>query len=95
MDISISGNRVTIKGNIKTVMDYQAIKESIDSLAATQSSISIHIVDSISITSSIIGYFNKLILKDKVDVEMLVGNPQLIELFEDLSLTSLFKVKKV
>jgi len=94
MDISTTGNVVTIKGNIKTVMDYQSIKENIDSVAASHDAITVRIVDSISITSSIIGYFNKLILKDKVKIEMKVGNSQLLELFEDLSLTSLFNVKK-
>ncbi len=94
MEISASANTVTIKGNIKTVSDYQDIKNTIDTIVAGDKRVSIYIVDSISITSSIIGYLNKLVLKDGVDLSITVGNEQLKELFDDLSLTSLFKVKK-
>jgi anti-anti-sigma regulatory factor len=95
MDISTSGNVVTIRGNIKTVSDYQKIKSTIDTLARTHSSIVIDILDSISITSSVIGYFTKLVQKDKIDLSIKVGDPDLMELFEDLGLVSLFKVRKV
>lgn len=94
MEIAVSSNVVTITGNIKTINDYQDIKGSLDALAATNKSIVIKIVDSISITSSVIGYFNKLVLKDGIDLSIYVGNAQLKELFDDLDLTSLFKVKK-
>jgi len=94
MDIVTSNNSITITGNIKTVMDYQTIKENIDTVVETHQKISIHIVDSISMTSSIIGYFNKLILKDKIQVDMKVSNEQLLELLEDLNLTALFHVTK-
>jgi len=95
MDISVSSNTVTITGNIKTVQDFQSIKSNIDTVVANQRSIVINLVDSLSITSSVIGYFNKLVLKDKVDLTLGVGNDQLIELLEDLSLKSLFKVRKI
>jgi len=94
MEISVSANTVKIKGNIKTVSDYQDIKNTIDTIVAGDKRVTIHIIDSISITSSVIGYFNKLVLKDGVDISIIVGNEQLKELFDDLSLTSLFKVKK-
>jgi len=95
MEISVSSNTVVITGNIKTISDYQQIKENVDNLTKNHQHIIITIQDSISITSSVIGYLNKLVLKDKIDVEIKVGNAQLMELFEDLNLVSLFKVKKV
>ena len=95
MEISVSANKVLITGNIKTVNDYQQIKESLDNLIQNHKHIVIKIEDSISITSSVIGYLNKLVLKDKIDIEIKVGDAQLMELFEDLNLVSLFKVKKV
>ena len=95
MEISVSANKVLITGNIKTVNDYQQIKESLDNLIQNHKHIVIKIEDSISITSSVIGYLNKLVLKDKIDIEIKVGNAKLMELFEDLNLVSLFKVKKV
>jgi len=94
MEISVSGNAVTILGNIKSVSNYQTIKTSLDALIRN-SSIIINIKDSISITSSVIGYFNKLVLKDKINVQMNIGNEQLMELLQDLNLASIFNAKKV
>jgi len=95
MDISVASNVVTIKGNIKSVSDYQTIKSTIDNMKNNHTSITLNIVDSISMTSSVIGYLNKLALKDDVKVNINIGNSQLMELFEDLNLVSLFHVKKV
>jgi len=95
MEISINSNIVTISGNIKSVSDFQTIKGSMDSLVTQHKSIVINIPESLSITSSVIGYFNKLVLKDKIDINMNVGNSQLIELLNDLNLASIFKAKKV
>lgn len=94
MDISATSNVVTISGNIKSVADYQRIKETIDSLIATHKSIIIEIKDSISITSSIIGYFTKLVQKEGIDLSIKVGDESLMELFDDLNLVALFKVRK-
>ena len=94
MDISVTSNIVTISGNIKSVADYQSIKETIDALIATHKSIIIEIKDSISITSSIIGYFTKLVQKEGIDLSIKVGDESLMELFDDLNLVSLFKVRK-
>jgi len=94
MEISTSGNTVTINGNIKSVSDYQSIKSTIDALAMNDT-ITINITDSISITSSVIGYFNKLVLKDKKNIDMRIGNEQLMELLQDLNLASIFNARKV
>ncbi len=95
MDIAAFSNQVTIKGNIKSIQDYQKIKELIDDIVQTNKQITLNIIDSISVTSSVIGYFNKLILKDSVNLQINVGDAQLMELFEDLNLIALFKVKKI
>jgi hypothetical protein len=67
----------------------------LDTLSKTHKTIIINMLDSISITSSVIGYLNKLILKDKINLSINVGSSILKELFDDLNLTSLFHVKKV
>jgi len=95
MDISVSSNAITISGNIKSVSNYQDIKSAIDSVIADHNAITINITESISITSSIIGYFNKLVLKDKINLNMTIGNEQLMELIDDLNLKTLFKARKV
>ena len=95
MEINISSNDITITGNIKSVSHFQEIKNSLDRVASQHKSIVVNISDSLSITSSVIGYFNKLILKDSVDLRINVGNEQLMHLLDDLNLTSVFKARKV
>jgi uncharacterized membrane protein len=95
MTISISNNTVSIMGHIKSLTDYQTIKSQIDALASKNLKIIIEIPESISITSSVIGYFNKLVLKDKRDITMRIGSDQLMELLEDLNLKDLFKASKI
>ena len=94
MDISTTSNTVVITGNIKSVRDYQKIKESVDALIAANKSIVIEIKDSISITSSIIGYFTKLVQKEGIDMSIKVWDASLMELFDDLNLVTLFDVRK-
>ena len=95
MEISVSGSKVTIDGNIKSVSDFQTIKSTMDSVVETNDEVTLVITDSISITSSVIGYFNKLILKDGIKIEMLLGNEDLVSLLEDLNLTTVFNVRKI
>jgi len=94
MEIKSQMNIVTISGNIKSISDFAKIKSCVDDVADQYSSIIINIVDSLSITSSVIGYFNKLVLKDKISLKMNVGNAQLMLLLDDLHLTSTFKAKR-
>jgi hypothetical protein len=95
MNISVLSNIVTIHGSIKAVSDYQDIKNTMEKVASEYKSIVLNIVDSISITSSVIGYLNKLVLKDNIDLKMNIGSEQLMELIEDLNLKSMFKAQKV
>ena len=94
MEISIESSSITITGNIKSISDFQEIKQSVDSVIANNSSIVLNIVDSLSITSSIIGYLNKLVLKDNIDIHMNIGDEQLLHLLDDLNLVSTFKAKR-
>lgn len=94
MELQVSSNIVTITGNIKSINDFQAIKQGVDSVIITHKSIHLNVVDSLSITSSVIGYLNKLVLKDNIDLHMNVGNEQLLHLLDDLNLASMFKAKK-
>lgn len=94
MELKVSSNSLVIKGNIKSVSDFQNIKQSVDAMVAQHRNININIVDSLSITSSVIGYFNKLVLKDNIDLHMNVKNEQLLNLLDDLNLASTFKAKR-
>jgi len=95
MQISSSTNTITLIGNIKTVNDFQDIKRSIDLIVKEYKDITLNIQDSLSITSSVIGYFNKIVLKDKINLNMNIGNEKLFNLINDLNLTSVFQAKKV
>ena len=94
MDLSTSSNIITIEGNIKSISDFQKIKSNTDTLIKTHKSITIKITNSLSITSSVIGYFNKLVLKDGINISMSIGNEQLMSLLGDLNLVSTFNASK-
>lgn len=95
MEITSSANTIDITGNIKSINNFSEIKNLVDGVVTQHKSITINIIDSLSITSSVIGYFNKLILKDNINIEMRVGNDQLMHLLSDLNLASTFKARKV
>jgi len=95
MDISTNANKISITGNIKSNQDFQNIKNSVDSVITSHKSITVDVKDSMSFTSSTIGYFNKIILKDKIDVHINVGDKDLYNLLDDLNLTAVFKLRKV
>ncbi len=94
MEISSSSNIVTITGNIKALSHYETIKREIDTIIENSSSVKIKILESISITSSTIGYLCKLVDKG-VNIELHVKNDGLIHLLDDLNLISLLNIKKV
>jgi len=95
MQITMSSKSLSIVGNIKSVNDYQEIKTSVNSLISDYKEINIIIQDSLSITSSVIGYLNKLVLKDGIKINMKVGDAQLMELLEDLNLKKVFNASKI
>jgi hypothetical protein len=94
MELEVSSNTLIIKGNIKSINDFQNIKQKVDAMIVNNKLININILDSLSITSSVIGYFNKLVLKDNIDIHMNIKNEQLLHLLDDLSLISTFKAKR-
>ncbi len=94
MEITISSNTLTITGNIKSVSDFQRLKTSVENVVSQHKNVVLNITDSLSITSSVIGYLNKLVLKDGINLQMIIGNPQLLELLNDLNLTSVFNARK-
>ncbi|MDQ1263975.1 MAG: hypothetical protein QG559_976 [Campylobacterota bacterium] len=94
MEISVTSNHIQITGNIKTVDDFQNIKRVFDNLISQNKSLVVNIPDSLSITSSVIGYFNKLVLKDGIELRLKIGNEELLSLLDDLGLTSTLKATR-
>ncbi len=95
MEITRRSDGVLIEGNIKTISDFQEIKNAVDACIKHTKAITLTIKDSISITSSVIGYLTKLVLKDNIAVEVCVGNGELINLFEELGLKELLHVRSI
>ena len=95
MEIRQRSDDFFIEGNIKTIGDFQAIKHALDVFIKHNTSVKLTIKDSISVTSSVIGYLTKLVLKDKIVVEVCVGNGELINLFEELGLKELLHVRSI
>jgi hypothetical protein len=86
-----SSTELTITGNIKTMADYLAIRKQVTELVeAGASRLTLSIRESFSMPSSVIGFFVKLINRDKIRVTMLIQDPRLLELLEELNLTELF-----
>ena len=95
MEISASGSVVTIEGNIKTIGDYNSIRATVQGIVDSgNQSISINIPNSISLTSSIIGYLLKLAKKDGVRISTKIGDNRLHELLSELNLIDVFNVSK-
>ena len=95
MKVEVSNSTLKIVGNIKSIGDFQEIKNALDTMKNTHKSISLSIVDSISMTSSVVGYLVKLIHKDGVNVSISLGDKRLYSLLEELGLVSEFNVKVV
>jgi len=94
MQLQLDGSKLTIRDNIKSVEHFQQIKTELDSIIGSYSNISLYIPDSLSITSSVIGYLMKLVHKENIRISITAGDDRLISLLQDLGLNLEFNVKK-
>ena len=95
MTIKSFGNKIVIEGNIKSIVHFNELKSAIDAIRLSDHSIVIEIIDSMSITSSVIGYLSKLVNVDGMRIEMYVKNDNLYDLLEDLGLVQMFNVRRM
>ena len=93
MIISSKQNIITISGNIKSVAHHHAIAQEIDKTREEFNLIKIHLLDSISITSSVIGYLCKLVNLGH-NIELYVADRDLHTLLDDLNLLQTLKVQQ-
>ena len=95
MEIQRQGSEIVITGNIKNTSDYQSIKDNVNALVQSGAkSIIVKTPESFSMTSSVIGFFIKVIFQEKVSIHVYVKDDRLYSLLEDLNLIETFKVKK-
>ncbi|QWR78398.1 hypothetical protein [Candidatus Magnetomonas plexicatena] len=92
----ISDSELAVTGHIKTIDDYLKIKGSLSGLLEKGiNSLSIKVIDSVSIPSSLIGYLLKIVLENKKEIRILVKDERLFGLLETLNLVDVLKVKKI
>lgn len=95
MEIKKQGSEVIIEGNIKSIGDFQAIKKTLDEIVLHHKSLNIIVKDSISMSSSVIGYLTKLVYKENIAITLQIGNSELVTLLDDLSLSELLHVRSI
>jgi hypothetical protein len=95
MEIKSSNNNLFISGNIKSIAHYRTIEQEVDKLINSVNNIQIHILDSISLTSSVIGYFCKMVDNNDVAISLFVKDENLHELLNELNLIALLNVRKI
>ncbi|GHV04900.1 hypothetical protein AGMMS50229_07110 [Campylobacterota bacterium] len=87
--------QVTIDGTIKSVSDSQSIKDAIVGCTDTTLAVQILILNSFSVTSSVIGFLLKKVQADKLGLTIQVTDERLYDLFKSLNLNEILKVSKV
>lgn len=97
MNIEQSGAaELTITGNIKSIEDIQLIKNRVSALVtAGEGRVRLNIPASFSMTSTVIGFLMKLVHRDRVGLEIHVGDRRLFELLDELNLVDVFNVRIV
>ncbi|MCD8553724.1 hypothetical protein [Seleniivibrio sp.] len=97
MHIEFPGkNTMRISGEVNTIENYTEIKDSIlKFISSCEKELIIEITDSMTMTSSIIGFFTKIIHRDGINLSLLVHDRRLYGLLEDLNLIKLFNVRHV
>lgn len=97
MEISRTDNNLTIKGPIRTLNDYLEFRDLVQKLIKTESykEITLNIIDSPTITSSIIGFLIKLIHLDNIQVFLNVKHKDLYDMLVNLNLLTIFNVTKI
>jgi hypothetical protein len=89
-------NELLITGNIKSIEDSMDIKNSINDLQQMGvRSIQLRILDSFSMTSTVIGFLMKLVNLDKITVSLVIGDQRLYQLLDELNLVQPFNVNLV
>jgi len=97
MEIKMIDNQtIEIQGNIKSLDDYSAIKNATTSLVSKgATSITVNIKDSLSMVSSVIGHFIKLINVEHVRLHVHVCDERLYNLLDQLNLIHTFNVTRI
>jgi anti-anti-sigma regulatory factor len=93
-NITKQNQGILITGNIKGIEDIDQIKKVIESfLLKNGDNFTIHLQNSFSMPSAIIGYLMKLTEREGIKLTLKVGDERLADLLDDLGLTQAFNIK--
>lgn len=84
---------INVDGVIKSIADTQSFQDAING-CSKELPIQIHIKNSFSLTSSVIGFLLKKIQQDHLKIELFVYHERLWELLESLGLTNALNATK-
>jgi len=89
------GNKIKVKGNIKSIAHYNELKDNIETIIISHKSVEVELIDSMSLTSSVIGYFTKIVNLDNVVLKLSINDERLFELLDDLGLVQVLNVQRM
>jgi len=96
ISLNVKNNEVIVLGQVVSISDYWLIKENIINLVEKgYKEIIIIFNDAEVLSSSVIGFFLKLVLKDKISLKVKAKNPQLCSFLEILGLAKTLQVEKI
>ncbi len=89
INVEQEGNQVTVRieGIVKSIVDSQNIQDALNALSP-ENQITVDIIDSFSLTSTIIGFLLKKVNQDNFNIQLRIRNKRLWALLEHLSLTT-------
>ena len=94
MKVYQENGSVKIEGNVTSIDDYVNIKNVFQELADRGvKEIDIFFLDSVSITSSVIGFMLKLVNVDKIRLNVITGDKKLLNLLDELELREVFRAR--
>ena len=95
MQLENDSNIISIKGNISSVTEFEAIKQNLETMRTQHKNLVLKIYDSLVINSSLIGYLVKIVNQDGIHINLQAGNAILYELLDDLGLAKTLNLQKL
>ena len=94
ISLNVKNNEVIVSGDVVSISDYWLIKEKVINLVEKgHKEIIITFNDAEFLSSSIIGFFLKLVLKDRINLKLKAKNPQFRSFMEILGLVKTFQIE--
>lgn len=87
--------KIDISGMICTLSDTQSIKDAIDSITPEDHSICLNIIDSFSISSTLIAYLLRKVRTEKLPITIMAHEKRLQQQLKALSLTDIIPLEKI